>query len=33
MQTSKPETETEIDGVLNKPDNMTIVNYSKWSPT
>ena len=30
---SKPETETEIDGVLNKPDNMTIVNCSKWSPT
>ena len=32
MQMSKPETETEIDGVLNKPD-MTIVNCSKWSPT
>ena len=33
MQMSKAETEADIEAVLDKPDNMAIVNCSKWSPT
>ena len=33
MQMSQVETDAEIQAVLDKPDNMAIVNCSKWSPT
>ena len=33
MQMSQVETDAEIQVVLDKPDNMAIVNCSKWSPT